>query len=290
MNSIEQKILSPEPEKEKREKESFLNTLDNLDWQTKLKPALERNDYQTIQELHKEYLKQYPEDQEGIETFFNVLSAWSKEKQLKDSSLKGNERKDAIRELTEYQFLLTHFLIENSKNKERLEKFWKILEETASVSENTEEFQKMKQGVLGQVAIFLAFDKLNLHPRLAHPSLDMFNQIDLQAEDTNLKEEIDFQIKTSKGASSAVIFSSSKVYFPSVEVNQKDNTVINVANKHFALKNLEFQMHLKEYQEMIKKQVKGYLVVLPYQEIDSITGQPSQELVDFMKEKLVFKK
>lgn len=290
MMSPKEKILFPDSDKEKGDKESFLTTLADRDWSEKLKPALEKHNFPAVQKLHKEYSKQYSQEQEGIEAFFDALSAWSKEKQLKYSSLNGKERKNEIRELTEYQFLLTHFLAQNSKNKDELERFWNLLEKTALISGKAEEFRTMRQGVLGQVAVFLSFKELNLHPHLAHPRLDMFDQIDLQAEDANSKKEIDIQIKSTKRVSSPEIFSSSEVYFPSVEVNQGDDAVINVADKYFVQKNKIFQMHLQKYQDMIKKQVKGYLVVLPYQEIDSVTGQPSQELIDFLKQKLSLSK
>lgn len=286
MMSLKEKILFPDSSKEKRDKESFLTTLADRDWRKKLKPALEKHNFQAIKTLHENYSKQHPQEQEGIEAFFDALSAWTKEKQLKYSLLKGKERKYAIRELTEYQSLLTHFLIQNSQNKDELERFWDLLKKTASASGKTEEFQTMRQGVLGQVATFLSLNELKLHPHLAHPRLDMFDQIDLQAKDTNSKKEIDIQIKSTKRVSSPEIFSSQEVYFPSVEVNQRDNTVINIADKYFVQKNKVFQMHLHKYQDMIKKQVKGYLVVIPYQEIDNITGQPSSEIIDFLKQKL----
>jgi|GEM_PF-2823440 len=283
---LKEKILFSDSDKEKGDKESFLTALIDRDWSAVLKPALEKHNFQIVKKLHKEYSKQYPQEQEEIEAFFNALSAWSKEKQLKYSLVKGKEKRKAIRELTEYQYLLTHFLIQNSQNKDELERFWDLLKKTASASGKTEEFQTMRQGVLGQVATFLSLNELKLHPHLAHPRLDMFDQIDLQAKDTNSKKEIDIQIKSTKRVSSPEIFSSQEVYFPSVEINQRDNTVINIADKYFVQKNKVFQMHLQKYQDMIKKQVKGYLVVIPYQEIDHVTGQPFPKIVNFLKQKL----
>jgi len=76
---LKEKILFPGSGKEKRDKESFLTAFIDRDWSAVLKPALEKHNFQIVKKLHKEYSKQYPQEQEEIEAFFNALSAWSKE-------------------------------------------------------------------------------------------------------------------------------------------------------------------------------------------------------------------
>ncbi len=260
--------------------------LEKGDWENKIIPALRKHNYPEIKKLHQKYLENYPQEQEAIEAFFNALSALSAEKQLKGHYLKGNERRKKIKELTEYQYLLTHFIAHNNKRKKELDEFWALLEEMASASQKSFELKTMRQGVLGQVAIFLSLNKLGFHPRLAHPNLDMMEKIDLQIPESSSQEEIDIQIKSSRRLISPEIFSSQNIYPSSVEIQGQKNNIIDFASQHFAEENKEFQIKIEEYKKKKKEDVKAYLVAIPYQDIDHSTGTPSPQLVSFLKEHL----
>jgi len=284
--SGEKLSLSEKQEEEHGEDWFGKDMLKDGDWENKFRPNLLEHNYQEIQELHQEYLEKYLQEQEAVEAFFNALPALSAQKQLKGPRLKGEKRREKIKELTEYQFLLTHFLINNNEKEEKTKEFWFLLENMASASKKTIELKTMKQGILGQVAIFLALKQLGFNPHLAHPDLDMFEQIDLQVPESKSRKEIDVQVKSSRQTSYLQFFPSQKIYSSSVEISQSEEKKVDLTSQYFAEKSKAFNINLEDYQKENNITTEGFLVVVPTSEMDPFTGCPSDKLVDFLKEKL----
>ena len=267
-----------------------LDMVNNGDWQKRLIPALEEHNYLKFKQLRETYLNQYPEEQEMIEVFFDTLSSLSAQKQLrKDKTLNREQRREKIKQLTEYEYLLTHFLV-NNQNKLILKNFWQRLEQIATIAKKEYEFKSMKQGVLGQVAIFLSLDRLGLDPQLAHPRLDMYDKIDLQIpESTNQGREVEVQIKSSQKLSSPELFSSANVYPVSIETHNQDGYQ-DITEQRFAQENKAFQIAVDRYKQQKHKNVKAYLIATPFSEIDHDTGEPSEKLIQFLENKFkIFK-
>ena len=59
------------------------------------------------------------------------------------------------------------------------------------------------------------------------------------------------------------------------------NLEIDVKNKDHI-----FRAKIKEYGDRLGKEFKGYMLAVPYSQIDFVNGEPSPELVEFFREKL----
>ena len=147
--------------------------------------ALKAQDEHKISELKARYKTEYPNQIEGIEVLFGLpeflrtQADINKQKQEKSHHLSQPEVKQQFKNLTEYQFLMTHFILQNSNDKAFLSDFWNILEKIGGQMGNLRDVHTQRNGVLTQVAVYKILEQLGERPRLSHPDEDAFEAIDL---------------------------------------------------------------------------------------------------------------
>lgn len=219
------------------------------------------------------YLEKYEEQTEGIEALSNLTSFFEEERLLKFEK-NPDERKKLFQNLTEYQFLLTHFIITNNKNKEMLSFFWEAAKRNAG-KEYQWRFEKLKRSVLTQSAIFHACEKLGIRPKLSHPSEDAFSAIDMWVMGDSV-----IQVKGDMHLSEPFIVSVDEIDFPGLKISSADKR--NYYNNGYS----RFRRKLAAYRKTKEKNINAFFVILPHKGFDPITGEPDDKVVDFFREEL----
>lgn len=249
--------------------------------QEKLFAACKEHNEERIMELRTAYEQQYPDQLEGVEALFDLASFLDFDRRLDAHEVKGKERRDMIHEVVCYQYLLTHFIAQNGNDKEFLRAFWDACEEIAKAKDNLRSLNMMRKGILSQVAVLKIMEKIGGKPKLSHPREDAFNMIDLWID---AKKAV--QVKGIREAmqQDPEIMETDTLSFPGVEVTDGQDV------KHFGgdmfEKFQEFQVSIEAYRSLVGKNIKGYMIVVPYSKFDSITGEPSDDIVAFVRERI----
>lgn len=248
--------------------------------QERLFHALERQDQKGITRLKKIYEEKYPDQLEGIEVLFGLTTFLKTSERLRDKpkEVQREKRMKTFEDLTQYQFLLTHFIASNGRNKEFLNTFWQAAEKAAEKTKNLENLHILRRGVLSQVATLKTLEALGMKPKLSHPKEDAFYAIDLWTD-----EKSAVQIKGMR-VGELSITETDKIGFPGTEIEHEN--VVHHFDSYLSEELLKFRAKLSKYQSIIKKKIKGYFIVVPHAEFDFVTGQPSQKFINFVGEKL----
>lgn len=249
--------------------------------QEDLLSAYKTKDEEKITTLRKTYEQRYPDQLEGVMALLDFIPFLETEKSLDAlrSVETGFTEKIGVllEELTRYQFLLTDFIAANSEDKEFLTLFWDTLEQLAKDTDNFRAFLKNRRGIMGQVAAMKIFEAIGEHPKLSHPKEDAFRAIDGWIDTDRV-----LQVKAYQNTTPALLETDS-VSFPGIIVER--NQEVAYANSHLAAEMNKFQMKVSRYKEILGKDLKGYLMVVPFGSFDFITGEPNKEVVEFFKEK-----
>ena len=116
--------------------------------------AMADKDQQRISELKEVYYREYPDQLEGVSVLFEMLPFLGLSVRVgKENKTFGTE-KDNFEYLTQYQFLLTDFIIYNSKDKLFMKNFWDLWAKIAKDADMLREFNILKRGILSQVSVF----------------------------------------------------------------------------------------------------------------------------------------
>ncbi len=252
--------------------------------QRELMEAIKVSDEEKITELKNKYQEQFADQMEAIEVIFGVRDFIKKSKELSEDTDKTKfsreEYKDRVRDLTEFQFLFTHFLVQNNKDREFLELFWRVAEAIAGRVGAVRELNILRRGQMAQVAVYRIMEELGDSPKLSHPNEDAFNAIDLWET-----SEKPIQIKGWNEEVPAV-FTTDEVVFPAVQIDVKNKRRLYNSAEYFKSQNMVFRTKVKKYGHKIGKDLEGYMLAVPYSKIDFVNGEPAQELVEFFKGEL----
>lgn len=234
-----------------------------------------------IKKLRSAYEQNYPDQLEGVAALLDFIPFMETEKSLDELRKEGKgftkEMGLLLEQLTQYQFLLTDFIANNSGDKEFLKLFWDTLGQIATDTDNFRAFLKSRRGVMGQVAAMKIFEAIGEHPKLSHPKEDAFRSIDGWINTSRA-----LQVKAYENTEPALLETDS-ISFPGVIVER--NKEVAYANSHLAAEMSKFQMKVSRYKEIMGKDLKGYFMVIPFGEFDFVTGEPSKEVVEFFKKK-----
>lgn len=243
--------------------------------------ATTKDNANRLRMIHEKFLREYPDQLEGVEALFGFKDVLNSDRKLREGEVLAEERGKIFEELTQYQFLVSHFIKENTENREFLELFWEALKEI-SKPDNLREYNIYRHGILTQVATFKIFEKLGDHPVMSHPKEDAFKSIDMWVGEDAI------QIKGDAKATKLEVVEvkdGGVVAVPGVLVDS-NNKSRYFTNEMFS-KILKFKIKFEEYKKMLgKESMKAYFVVIPFSMIDPVTGEPSDELVDEVKEKI----
>lgn len=177
----------------------------------------------------------------------------------------------AYKDLTEYQFLISHYVISQGDNAPALEEMWRELRAVSESKGEGPNFKMFRRGIVTQVATYRVFEELGLHPKNATPEQDAYKKVDLWSDDEHA-----VQIKGS-AIEKFGIYKTDEVSPTSVEIsggggkrNVYDNDI-----RSFRTKVRSFG-----------KNFKGYFIVIPSDMIDFTTGKPKQELIELVRQEV----
>lgn len=239
--------------------------------------ALKDNNDEEIEKIKKFYESTYPDQLEGITALFELNSFFNTNEQMKRHKNWDEEKLKMVEQQTQYQFLLTDFVAHNSQDKEFLSVFWAAAERLAEKTNHLRELNLMRKAVLSQVAIFKVLEALGFNPKISHPKEDSFSAIDIWAD-----QEKVIQIKGD--GKSPVIIETKTIGFPGIELEQESQ--VNHYDSQIAYHFYKFQVKISEYGHVIGKNLKGYLISVPYEKFDFITGEPDKEFAETINQQL----
>lgn len=144
--------------------------------------------------------------------------------------------------------------------------------------DHLEILHRFRKSALSQVAILKVLEALGKRPRVAHPQEDAFHAIDLWMD-----QESVIQIKG--GSKKAAVIETDAISFPGIEVQGEDQTQhFNSFLSHHAQK---FKTKISDYESVIGRKIKRFLVAIPYNKFDSVTGEPKEDFVEMIRKKIV---
>lgn len=253
----------------------------DLFFQKEFLKAVDANDESRLAKLKRQYSGEYPDQLESVEVIFGLNDFLRKEKKLDEEKERRDYKseKSRFKDLTEYQFLFTHYLIENSHDREFLNQLWKMAEAVGRRAGAEKQFSGLRRGLLSQVAVYKILEAIGEKPQLSHPDEDAFHAVDLWAHNDTA-----VQIKASRAVEEPEVLESEHLAFPAVEA--KSEREARYYNAKYFQDSVRFRAKIRNYGREIGKEIKGYMLIVPYSKIDSVTGEPSLELTEFFKEKL----
>lgn len=244
--------------------------------------AVQRDDEPAIAQLKERYFTEFPDQLEGVEALFGMQDFLERSAELGRRRSRPNYTAEAksYQDITEYQFFFTHYLLNAGDNKAFLQRFWTAAEGIADRIGHREELNKLRRGLLSQVAAFRVLEALGREPHLSHPSEDAFRAVDLWAGDDTA-----IQVKgEARRLDQPAVVEADDVAFPAVETRSVDDRTYFNANLQKT--NARFRMKLRQYGAQTGKRYRGYVLVIPNQKIDFVTGEPAPELVAKFRELL----
>lgn len=253
-----------------------------LEFQERIFSALAEGNETTIAETKKEYEEKYPDQLEGVTVVIELGSFFENQKYLEScgvSSAWSTRCKKMVEETTQYRFLLSHFIKENSGDKEFLRLFWDAVDRLAQKMNALKEFHALRRATLSQNAVFKTLENIGYKPQIAHPREDAFDAVDLWTKEGAV------QIKGSPKKNDLIFEETDIIGFPAVEAEVDGET--RHFDTHWEQPIKKFSVKLKAYNDRYGKNMKGYFIVVPHQKFDAITGEPDAVFVQFIKSKLL---
>lgn len=194
------------------------------------------------------------------------------------------KKKDLLIRLTQNQFLLTDTVVKYAHDPSYLEGFWKSTELLANFKHAEGTMGRTRESVLAQASIYQLFEKLNKHPSLSHPSEDAFNAIDLWIAEGEEKRAV--QVKGApKKEEFSVIPAAERISFPGVAVHTKEGQQHHY-NAYTQDEHNKFCAKLDQYNRTTHQAVEGFLIVIPRDRRDPVTGEPDAILVEEARTRL----
>lgn len=234
--------------------------------------------------LRKQLHGQFTDGFEAIEALFDAWEVISKQQAFdaQRNHLTREQLRKWLLMFTEDQFLLTHFMLVNGSNRGMLESFWRGLEYIADRHQVVPELASMRSGVVSQVAVYRILEQLDELPLLSHPQEDAYDAIDVWAAG-----DVAVQVK-GWNQSEPELIESDVMALPAVTVASGTSAPDRVYTPHDRLieKSHVFYTNVEKYARRTGRPVKGYVMVVPFSKMDSITGEPSEDVVAFFREKM----
>lgn len=259
------------------------DTFPNEELNGQVLAAFNSPEKKTVYLAKKALLEQHPEESQAIEAIFGVIPTLRNSESLKTLDAKENgweKVKQLLKNVTEYNFMLTDLVHNNSENRQFLGGLWKTLSELAEGINEGKQFDQLKRGILSQVAAWRALETSGLNPHLSHPSEDAFDSIDLWTE----KGEA-VQVKGAPIHKVALIETDS-VAFPGVAFESKASGNQYHLNSHLFSEAQRFRAKMSRYGELHNGKTKGLFLVIPYEDIDFTTGEPNRRAIDEVRKSL----
>ena len=139
------------------------------------------------------------------------------------------------------------------------------------------------------MAAYRIFEQLNLRPQLSHPVEDAFDSVDLWTDTATRTAAVQVKSVGKRQEQDAMFVKTDSVVFPGMhvsEVQARKRVEQYHMNSYLFLEAQRFNAKLSKYKKRTGKNVEGYFVVIPYQKVDFITGEPDPGLVQLAKERI----
>lgn len=224
-----------------------------------------------------EYMHAYPDQIEGVEVIFGLRDYLKKVSEL-DTLKLWHHREPLIKDLTEYKFLMTHFLMANTADSAFLKLFWKTAEKIARRASSEKELAMLRTEMASQLAVHTILRTLGKNPKLALPEEDAYHAIDLWAD---VGEAV--QIMTSERQDAAVI-ETDVIAFPAARTDTEYVRQFFSGQEWISRKNKAFRTKVDLYARRMGRTINAYMLVIPLNQIDRLTGEPSADLVNFFRQ------
>lgn len=269
--------------------------------QEQILEAIRNHSDRGLMRLKEIYLQKFPDQLEGVEALFGVMPFFGAQAQLdnvkeKQERISQNEKLSLIQDITEYRFLLGHFILNNGDKSGFLRAFWDTIQQMAGEADQhlgtrySRIAHSLRRSTLSQVATFKILREAGAEPTLSHPVEDAFHAVDLWADSENA-----IQIKGAfeDQQNDLLVVETDVAGFPGSEIEKENGEVHHIGN--YVDQQLRgFMAKLSEYKPIYKEATgkeikKGYLVVIPYSKFDPVTGNPSPDVVKTIKGKLNIK-
>jgi hypothetical protein len=239
--------------------------------------AFQSGERAQIDDILIRYEQKYPEQLMGVTTLFEIVPYLKQTEEL-EYGLPHEQKMKLIENCTQDAFLLTHFVASNSDDKEFLRLFWSAAEKMAKDAGHLNSLNRLRKGILSQVAVKKIFAALGFNPRLSHPKEDAFHATDLWTEGGEA-----IQVKGHREGPAVV---PTDTVSP-VGVQVKDRNGERHFDSFLSNEMQKFRLRIDRYGKTIHRDIKGYLVRVPYSEFDAVTGEPTQKIIDFIRDELV---
>jgi hypothetical protein len=222
-----------------------------------------------------EFEERHRDDLEGVTALFELPSFLANDRILNEMREAGipdkKEFHDRLFDVTEYQFLLTHYVIERSGNEAGasfLADFWNMCKRAAAALGASETFESMKIGILSQVAAYRLLETIGREPALSHPGSDATEAVDMVD-----RGDI-FQVKTA--ANEFVIQEISKdgvITFPGIIERGPSNGRSYYIDTH-GRELSAFRQSAERYrrEHAVDENFKAIFMVIPAGMLDQTTG------------------
>ncbi len=252
-----------------------LNQIKNIE------SPLEKN--RTLSSFKESALKDFPEDNDLIESIFGLIEFIETEQRLtklrqgkETIEQKEQEIIELKKKLVRWQLALARVLIK-TQDRQFAENLWYNLD-NISKRISGKGLGAKRLGIIGQVGVYKTLEKIGLNPLMAEPEEDVVEKIDLIVPLSKGKMAA-IQVKYSDKLKGFGVREVNEIKYPSVRILSSNQEL------NFASFDINGMLHLKERcherSKMIGKTVRGFYVFCTSGIFDPYTGEPRQ---DFIKE------
>jgi hypothetical protein len=266
--------------KEKKFERRFLETIKREI--IKLKEETSPHEFdKKYKELRERFIKENPEEAITIETLFGLKDLVEADMELnalrqKKEKIEPEKLKQLLRDLTEWQFTTTYFLIHAGRDRKFASTFWSECSDLYKLFSG-QKIQRYRKGIIGQVGVYRLMERLGLKPKLSHPDEDAFEQADLWISYPKSSEAISVQTKYTVRAQKPVLMSTDEISYPSILRYEEKKDI------YISQKDMHEMLHLKEKcQSKAKrsgKNVVALYLACPDGSFDGLTGEPKPEFL-----------
>ncbi len=244
-------------------------------------PSSERNAYKNIEEgVTKRVADIFDNDVEGAMVMRDLAPFLRGQSAMNQEGVEHKDKMAKVRGLSDYQYLLTHFVLERSDDEAYMRRFWQSAETLAKKDGKSEQnVTQLRVGILSTVATIKALELLGYEPELAHPAQDAYDAIDVW---TGARKALQV-----KGAGDQLqVYRTEDVGFPAVRVKESGQPAKMISTG--STQRLEgdlykFAAKVDQVSEREGRPVEGLLVVIPYSRINHATGEPSTHLIEELR-------
>ncbi|MFA5051148.1 MAG: hypothetical protein WC499_03465 [Patescibacteria group bacterium] len=237
-------------------------------------------------DLREKFIKENPESALMIEALFGIRDMTKDEERLaklpKDRRWTPEQQKifrKSMRELTEWQFAITHFILKAGKNEKLAESFWSECDKLNSLFSDRP-FQLYQKGIIGQVGVYKMMEHFGLNPEMAHPDKDAFESTDLlvPSRGDNQKDNPNrVQTKYRSGTKKTILIPTKEISYPSIDYYEKERN-INISYKD-KKEMFRFKEKCDAKAQREHKEVVGFYLACPDHSFNFVTGEPSKEFL-----------